>query len=93
MQIKIITASYQTPKFKGSKFHLSKETIKAAEKSTGLTYKEMTTLPFSETTKLMKERGNLKEPSKFKLWLSDIYKNFGEKCGLLEKQYNFYHED
>jgi len=67
----------------GIKYKLSAEAIKATEKSTGLTYEEMTSLPLSKTEKLMKERGTLKEPSKIKLWISKNYKKFGEKFGLL----------
>ena len=74
----------------GNTFKLSKETIKTIETSTGLTYEEMTRLPFSETRKLMLERGTLKEPSKIKLWLADKYKKIGERLGLLEKHYNIY---
>ena len=74
----------------GSKFKLPKETIKAIESSTGLTYDEMTHLSFDESVKLMKERGKIKDPSWLKLWLSEKYKKFGEKFGLLEKHYNIY---
>ena len=74
----------------GMRFRLSKETIKTLETSTGLTYKEMTGLSIDETTKLMKERGKLKCPSKLKIWISDKYKIFGEKLGLLQKEYNIY---
>lgn len=74
----------------GMNFKLSNETIKAVESSTGLTYEEMTRLPMSESTKLMKERGTLKEPDKVLLWLRDKYKKFGEKTGLLKKEYNFF---
>lgn len=71
-------------------YRLSKDAVKAIEKSTGLSYKEITQLPADECVRLMKERGKLKEPSKFKLWLAEKYKNFGEKLGLLEKQNNIY---
>ena len=74
----------------GTKFKFSKETIKAFESSTGLTYEEMTGLPLKECAKLMKERGTLKEPCKIKLWIAKKYKEFGERLGLLEKQYNLY---
>ena len=74
----------------GMKFKLAPETIKAVETSTGLTYQEMTRLPLSESAKLMKERGTLKEQNKFFEWLSDKYKKFGEKTGLLKKEYKFY---
>lgn len=74
-------------------FELSKETISAIESSTGLTYAKMTDLPIFESANLMKKRGKIKEPSKLKIWLSNKYKEFGEKFGLLEKHYNFYTED
>lgn len=74
----------------GNGYKLSKETVKAVENSTGLTYKEMTELPLDKCTRLMKERGKLKEPSKLKMWLSQKYKEIGEKYGLLERNYNIY---
>ena len=74
----------------GMKFKLNEKTIKAVEHSTGLTYEEMTRLPLDESVKLMKERGKIKEPNKFFEWLSDKYKKFGEKTGLLKKEYHFY---
>lgn len=77
----------------GIRFKLSDKTVKAIESSTGLTYGEMTRLSLDESARLMKERGKLKEPSKLKLWFSDKYRKFGEKYGLLEKNYNFYTED
>ena len=73
-------------------FKLQKETVKAIEKSTGLTYKEMTELPLDKCENLMKERGTLKEPNKLWTWLQKKYKEFGEKTGLLKKEYHFYHE-
>ncbi len=74
----------------GFEFNLRPETIKAFEESTKLTYEEMTRLPLDESAKLMKERGSLKEPSKLFRWLQDKYKKFGEKTGLLKKEYHFY---
>ena len=71
-------------------YRLSKDSVKAIESATGLTYEEMTHLSFDECNRLMKERGKLKEPSKFKLWLSEKYKIFGERFGLLKKNYNIY---
>ena len=41
----------------------------------------------------MKERGSLKKPNKFKEWLSDIYKSFGEKAGLLKNERKIYTHD
>ena len=50
----------------------------------------MSRLSIGEAEKLMKERGSLKEPSKLKRWLADKYKQFGERTGLLKRQYNIY---
>ena len=89
MQITPISQNNKNQSF-GMKFKLSKETINAVEQSTGLTYEEMTKLPLSESTKLMKERGTLKEPNKLWTWMQDKYKKIGEKTGLLKKEYHFY---
>ena len=72
------------------KANLSRNTIKNIERTTGLTYKELTTLPFDEASKLMKERGTLKEPSKIKIWFADKYRAIGERLGFLEKNHNIY---
>ena len=69
---------------------LSKETIQCIENSTGLTYEEITRLSLDESSKLMKERGTLKEHSKIKLWISRKFKEIGERLGLLQKHYNIY---
>ena len=74
----------------GMNYKLSEKTIKAVEKSTGLTYEEMTRLPFDESVKLMKERGTIKEPNKLWTWMQEKYKNFGERTGLLKKEHHFY---
>ncbi len=74
------------------KFKLSEETLKLISESTKLTVEEMHRLPLSESTRLMKERGALKEPNKFKGWLSNVYTKFGEKTGLLKKEHYFYSE-
>lgn len=74
----------------GNKYKLSETTIKMVEKSTGLTYKEMTTLTSDEAKNLMKQRGTLKEPNKIKQWFANQYKQLGEKLGFLEKQHNIY---
>ncbi|MBR3890243.1 hypothetical protein IKJ53_06980 [bacterium] len=74
----------------GNKYKLSETTIKMVEKSTGLTYKEMTTLTSDEAKNLMKQRGTLKKPSKIKQWFVNQYKQLGEKLGFLEKQHNIY---
>ena len=74
----------------GNKYKLSETTIKMVEKSTGLTYKEMTTLTSDEAKNLMKQRGTIKEPNKIKQWFANQYKQLGEKLGFLEKQHNIY---
>jgi len=91
MRISSINNQYQQ-NF-GINYKLSKETIKAVESSTGLSYEEMTRLSLEDSAKLMKERGKIKEPSKLNLWLRDKYREIGEKFGLLEKQYYIYTED
>lgn len=88
MQVQSISNNY-SPNF-GMKFELSEQTIKAIEKQTKLTSGEMRNLPSSECEKLMAERGTLKKPSKLKTWISDKYRQLGEKLGLLEKEYNIY---
>ena len=85
MQIQVI----QNQHF-GNKYKLSEKTVKMVEKSTGLTYKEMTTLTSDEAKNLMKQRGTLKEPNKIKQWFANQYKQLGEKLGFLEKQHNIY---
>ena len=72
------------------RFKLSDETLQAISTSTRLSVEELHRLPMDEATKLMKERGSLKEPGKIKQWLSEKYRIFGEKTGLLKKQYNIY---
>lgn len=74
----------------GINYALSKETIRTVERTTGLSYSEMENLTIDECKELMKKRGKLKETSRFKQWLADKYKKFGEKTGLLEKQHAIY---
>ena len=71
-------------------FCLSKETIKHIEQKTRCSINELRTLSIDETQKLMQERGAIKKPNKIKVWFADKYKQFGEKLGLLKKEYNFY---
>ena len=72
------------------KFQLSKETIRHIEKSTKCSINELKTLSFDNTKILMEKRGAIKKPNKIKQWFVDKYKQFGEKLGLLKKEYNFY---
>ena len=87
--MKILPLSGYNTNFK-MKFQLSDETLQTISTSTRLSVEELRKLPIDEATKLMKERGSLKEPSKFKQWISDKYRIFGEKTGLLKKHYNIY---
>ena len=74
----------------GMRYKLSDETLKQISISTKLSVEELHRLPMAEAEKLMKERGSLKEPNKLKLWISDIYRKFGEKMGFLQKEYPIY---
>ncbi len=74
----------------GLKYKLSEQTIKSVERTTKLTNDEMTNLSLTECEKLMAERGTLKKPNKLKTWISEKYRELGEKFGLLEKKYNIY---
>ena len=87
--MKILSINDYNPNFK-MKFNLSEETLKSISQTTKLSVYELHRLPMDEAAKLMKERGALKEPSKLKQWLSEKYRIFGEKTGLLKKQYNIY---
>jgi hypothetical protein len=87
--MKISSINDYNPNFK-MKFKLSEETLSAISKSTKLSAEELHRLPLDEAAKLMKERGALKEPGKLKQWLSEKYRIFGEKTGLLKKHYNIY---
>lgn len=90
MQIHSIKTRYNTKLSFGINYKLSEKTIKQIEKSTGLSYKEMTTLTIDESRNLMKKRGTLKEPSKVKLWFASKYRQLGQRLGLLQKERNFY---
>ena len=74
----------------GNKYKLDNKTIKHIEKSSGLSYKEMTSLATDDAKKLIKERGKLKEPNKFKQWFANKYQQIGERLGFLEKKHNIY---
>ena len=77
----------------GMRFKLSDETLRLISESTKLSVDELHNLPMAESERLMKERGSLKEPNKFKEWLISLYKSFGEKTGLLKKQRVIYTHD
>ncbi len=84
MQVQPINSN--NPNF-GINFKLSQETIAMIEKSTKLSYNEMTHLSLAECSDLMKKRGTLKKTSKIKLWLAEKYRRFGEKTGLLNRPF------
>ena len=77
----------------GIKFKLSEETLRLISESTKLSVEELHRLPMDEAEKLMRERGSLKEPSKFTQWLSDSYRKLGENLGLLKKQHKIFTHD
>lgn len=77
----------------GTKFRLSEKTLKCISESTKLSVDELHNLPLDEASKLMKERGALKEPSKLWTWMCKKYKNFGEQTGLLKKPRVIYTHD
>lgn len=94
MQVQSISnQNHYYQSFGGMNFKLSKQTIKAVERSTKLTYDEMRNLSLTECEKLMAERGTLKKSGKFKTWISEKYRALGEKFGLIEKRYNIYTHD
>ena len=68
----------------GMEFKLSGKTLNSISRSTGLSKDELLNLSLDDVSKLMKQRGTLKETNKFKQWLADKYKAFGEKMGLLK---------
>ncbi len=72
------------------KFQFSDGTLKAISRTTKLSVDELHNLPLDKAAKLMRERGAMKEPNKIFQWLADKYKKFGEKTGLLKKEYNIY---
>lgn len=74
----------------GSRFKLSEETIKHIENSTRLSYQELKSLSMQDSVALMREKGTLKEPSKLKLLVSNLYRKLGEKIGFIEKKQNIY---
>ncbi len=74
----------------GTLFKLSNATLNAISRTTKLSEDELHRLPMAEAIQLMKDRAVIKEPSKFKLWLAEKYKQFGERNGLLKKQYSIY---
>ena len=74
----------------GIKFQLQEETLNIISKDTRLNKDELHYLPLQNATKLMKQRGAIKESNKIKLWLQNKYKNFGLKLGLLKRERNIY---
>ena len=79
-------------KIQSLNFRLSQVTVKHIEKSTRCSIQEIRNNSMADVESLMIKRGAMKEPSKVKEWVSDKYKKFGEKIGLLKKEYNIYTE-
>lgn len=71
-------------------YRLSDETVKYLEKSTRCSIAELRTCTTDEINELMIKRGAMKKPNKIKQWLSDKYRELGEKLGLLNKEHYFY---
>ena len=72
------------------KFKLEPQTLEHISKSTRLTKEELYTLTTKEAYNKMVERGAIKKPNPIKVFFKKIYKNLGERFGLLEKQHNIY---
>ena len=77
-------------KIQSLNFRLSQVTVKHIEKRTRCSIQEIRNNSMADVESLMIKRGAMKEPCKIKEWLSDKYKEFGEKLGLLKKEYNIY---
>lgn len=71
----------------GSKFSLSDKTIRSVEKTTGISYKELTELPTHEIIEKMEQSGKIKKPSKIRTWIADKYRKIGEHFGFIEPQF------
>ena len=72
------------------KFQLKPKTLEHISKSTRLTKEELRSLSIEEAYNKMLERGAVKKPNPIKVFFKNLYKNIGEKLGLLDKQYNIY---
>ena len=77
-------------KIRPTKFQLAKETTKHIEKSTKCSIEELRTTAIDEIKTLMIKRGAIKKHNVIKQWFADKYRIFGEKLGLLKKEYHFY---
>lgn len=71
----------------GSKFSLSDKTIRSVEKTTGISYKELTELPTHEIIEKMEQIGKIKKPNKIRTWIADKYRKIGEHFGFIEPQF------
>lgn len=90
-----ITPSHNAQIGFGNQYKLNEKTIKLIESKTRLSYNQMKNLTIEDATKLMHKRASIIEKfnincNKIKLCTGKIYKNIGEKLGLLEKQHNIY---
>ncbi len=71
-------------------FKINQDSMRFIEKNTKLTADEMRNLSLQDTRDLMVKRGAIKKPNPFKEFFTKLYKNFGEKYGLLKKEHHFY---
>ncbi len=72
------------------KFQLKPKTLESISKSTRLSKEELYNLSIEEAHNKMFERGAIKKLNPIKVFLKNLYRNFGERFGLLDKNYNFY---
>ena len=72
------------------KLRLEPQTLKHISKSTRLSKEELYSLTIRSAYNKMVERGAIKKPNPIKVFFKKIYKNLGERFGLLEKQHNIY---
>lgn len=71
-------------------FKLKSDTLNYISKTTKLTSNELHTLSIEEAKQKMFERGALKKENPIKKFAKQLYKKFGEKLGLIEKQVYIY---
>ena len=71
-------------------FKLKSDTLNYISKTTKLTSNELCSLSIEEAKQKMFERGALKKENPIKKITKQLYKKFGEKLGLIEKQVYIY---
>ncbi len=76
--------------FSGLNFQLKPETLEHISKSTKLTKNELVNESLEDLFIKAKQRGSLKKQKTIKKYIANLYKKFGERFGLLEKEHLFY---